>query len=150
MFSSKLPIESVADERIKKAKEFIRQLGEWESNAETRKNFLSDQLWLDLRSMVYGLEQMVKIKKRNFPKSILKPIIINQDVLENVFFQVRGFNAQNDHPNYSLYMSTINTVNIMQSSMSKKGNAGGSEDLPRVGLPSPHPFKKQCIEDISS
>lgn len=92
--------------------------------------------------MVYGLEQIVKIKKSKFPKSILKPIIINQDVLENVFCQIRGFNAQNDHPNYSLYMSTINTVNITQSSVSKKGNAGGSGDLPRVGLPNPHPFKK--------
>ncbi len=95
--------------------------------------------------MVYGLEQMVIIKKRKFPSCVIKPVIINQDVLENIFCQVRGFNAQNDHPNYSLYMGTINTVNITQTSVSKKGNTGGSSDMPNAEIPNPHPFKKMKL-----
>ncbi len=93
--------------------------------------------------MVYGLEQVVKIKKSLFPRAVIKPIILNQDILENIFCQVRGFNAQNDHPNYSLYMNTINTVNITQASISKKCNSGGTGDLPKVALPNLHPFKRK-------
>ena len=93
--------------------------------------------------MVFGLEQMVEIKKKAFPDSLIKPIIINQDVLKNIFSQVRGFNAQNNHPNYSLYMNTINTVNITETSVSKKSNTGGSRDLPEAELPNPHPFKRR-------
>ncbi len=140
--SSRRPIEHSFDEKISKCKEFMEYLREWKKNAAESKHFLSDQLWFDLRSMTYGLEQMVKIKVSRFPNAVIKPVIINQDVLENIFCQVRGFNAQNDHPNYALYMSTINTVNITQSSVSKKGNTSDSSDMPEAELPNPHPFKK--------
>ena len=47
--------------------------------------------------MVFGLEQMIIIKK-TFPSAELKLVIINQDIVENIFWQVRSFNGQNAHP----------------------------------------------------
>ena len=85
---------------------------------------------------------MVKIKKDNIPSSVIKPIIINQDVVENIFCQVRAQNAQNSHPNYALYMNSVNTVSITQTLTSPKSNTGGSNVLPRSELPNPHPFKR--------
>ena len=146
LFSSRQPIASVEDERIRKCKSFLEYLRLWKSSTTNGRNFISEQLWFDLRAMVYGLEQVVRIKKKTFPNAVIKPIIVNQDVVENIFCQIRGFNAQNDHPNYALYSSTINTVNITQSTVSKKGNTGGSAVLLDAELPNPHPFKKSKFQ----
>ncbi len=142
LFSSRQPIVNIEDERIRICKAFLEYLRQWKIKAVSGRNFISEQLWFDLRAMIYGLEQMVKIKKRAFPNAVIKPIIVNQDVVENIFCQIRGFNAQNDHPNYALYSSTINTVNVTQSTISKKGNTGGLGDMPEAELLNPHPFKK--------
>lgn len=143
LFHSKVPLSSVYDERILKGKEFLKYLEGWKANAATPKNFLSDKLWFDVRAMISGLEQVVRIKTESIHGAVVKPVIINQDILENIFCQVRGCNGQNNHPKYHLYMTTITTVNIGQTIVSKKGNAGGNKDaLPSSGLPIAHPFKK--------
>ena len=111
-----------------KAKEFIEYLNDWKQECENGNHFISDKLHFDLKAMVFGLEQMVIIKKKAFPRAELKPVIINQDVVENIFCQVRSFNGQNVHPNYQLYMNTINTVNITQTMASKRQTA----ETPRV------------------
>lgn len=47
------------------------------------KEFFSVQLWIVLRSSIIGL----------------LALIINQDILENIFGQVRGTNGQNNNNN---------------------------------------------------
>ncbi|KAK3754215.1 hypothetical protein QZH41_013117 [Actinostola sp. cb2023] len=145
LFTRKDKLTSCYDARIIKAKEFIDHLKTWKGNTKTAKEFISDKLWFDLQAMVIGLEQVVKIKSRAFPDTgIIKPVIINQDVIENIFCQVRGSNGQNNNPTYLSYGSTITSVNIGQDAISKKGNTRGiKECLTRACLPVEHPFKKK-------
>ena len=131
-----------------KAREFLNYLQKWKDNAESPKEFLSDQLWFDLRSMIIGLEKVVEIKQSYFGEATLKPIIINQDILENIFCQIRGSNGQNNHPKYYTYSTTLTAVNIGQSVVSGKGNAACTDkmtgvQLPRSGLPNEHPFSRK-------
>lgn len=143
LFHSRVPLSDMFDQRILKGKEFLKYLEDWKANAATTKNFLSDKLWFDLRAMIVGLEQVVRIKTEKFQGAAIKPVLVNQDILENIFCQIRGCNGQNNHPKYHLYMTTITTVNIGQTVISKKGNSGGNKDaLLSSGLPLAHPFKK--------
>jgi len=114
LFTRKDKLTSCYDARIIKAKEFIDHLKTWKGNTKTAKEFISDKLWFDLQAMVIGLEQVVKIKSRAFPDTgIIKPVIINQDVIENIFCQVRGSNGQNNNPTYLSYGSTITSVTAL-------------------------------------
>ncbi len=143
LFRSKQVISSVADTRIIKAKEFIEDLQHWKDGCERPVNFFSEKLWFDLQAMVIGLEQAVDIKTSAFPSSRLKPVIINQDILENIFCQVRGSSGQNNNPNYYLYSVTMSSINMGQTVLSKKGNTGGDRSaLPHASLPNLHPFAK--------
>ncbi|KAL9977997.1 hypothetical protein ACROYT_G015469 [Oculina patagonica] len=144
LFSRKDIITSTHDPRSLKAREFLDYLQRWEENVSSPKEFLSDQLWFDLRSMIMGLEQVVKIKMSHFKEGGIKPVIINQDILQNIFCQVRGSNGQNNHPKYYQYSSTLTAVNIGQTVISKKGNActtNGTTDA--AGLPLEHPFLRK-------
>ena len=117
-------------------------MNDWKQECDNPNHFISGKLHFDLKAMVFGSEQMIIIKKKAFPSAELKPVIINQDVVENIFCQVRSFNGQNAHPNYQLYMNTMNTVNFTETMVSKKANSGNSLCLPRGELPSAHPFKR--------
>lgn len=146
LFSRKDMISTVHDTRLIKAQEFLEYLQRWKDNASSPKEFLSDQLWFDLRSMITGLQKVVEIKMAHFKEASIKPVIINQDILENIFCQVRGSNGQNNHPKYYMYSSTLTAVNIGQSVVSKKGNAfsnGKPAALPFAGLPVEHPFSRK-------
>ena len=83
-------ISTVHDTRLIKAQEFLEYLQRWKDNASSPKEFLSDQLWFDLRSMITGLQKVVEIKMAHFKEASIKPVIINQDILENIFCQVLG------------------------------------------------------------
>ena len=90
----------------------------------------------------------MEIKQSYFGEATLKPIIINQDILENIFCQIRGSNGQNNHPKYHTYSTTLTAVNIGQSVVSGKGNAACTDkmtgvQLPRSGLPNEHPFSRK-------
>ena len=89
LFHSKNVIETEFDTRIQRAKDFLQYMQRWKGSVAHAKNFVSDQLWFDLQSMILGLEQVVKVKQARFPHSKTKPVILNQDVLENVVCQVR-------------------------------------------------------------
>lgn len=129
------------DTRIQKAKDFLQYMQNWKGSVRHSKHFVSDQLWFDLQSMILGLEQVVRVKQARFPNSKTKPVILNQDVLENVFCQVRGSNGPNDHTKYYLYMSTVRSINFRQTILSKEGNTSGDKEvLPHANLPIAHPF----------
>ena len=131
LFNSKVDINDESDPRILKAKEFIDFLFVWENECTNPKQFFSDKLWFDLKSQ--------------FPKASIKPIAINQDMVENIFCQVRGLNAQNDHLNYHLYMNILNTINTTQTVIRKKSNSGGNQVLSELNIPNLHHFKKRKI-----
>jgi hypothetical protein len=134
-------IESVMDTRIQKAKDFLQYMQKWKGSVVLSiQSIVSDQLF-DLQSMILSLEQVVRIKQARFPNSKTKPVILNQDVLENVFTQVRGSNGQNDHPKFYLYMSTIRSINFRQTVLNKRGNTSGDKEaLPPANLPIARPF----------
>ena len=140
-------ISGVADSRIVKAKEFVEDLREWKGGCASPKNFLSEKLWFDLQSTVYGLEQAVAIKSTAFHGSLLKSVIMNQDILENVFCQVRRSSGQNNNPSYYLYSGILCSINIGQTVLSKKENTGGDTTaLPQASLPNLHLFAKDHPE----
>lgn len=120
LFSRKDIISTIHDTRLIKAREFLDYLQRWKDNANSPKGILSDQLWFDLRSMIIGLQKIVEIKMTHFKDAGIKPVIINQDILENIFCQERGSNGQNNHPKYYMYSSSLTAVNIGQSVVSKK------------------------------
>ena len=144
LFTRKDPITTTHDARLLAANEFLQFLTDWKSQATSPKHFLSDKLWFDLKSMIVGFQEVVRIKTSQFPGAQIKPVIVNQDILENIFCQIRGSHGQNDHPKYHMYGAALTSVNVGQSVISKKGNTrGNSSSLPSAGLPNEHPFKKR-------
>lgn len=104
---------------------------------------MSKQLWFDLQAMVLGLEQAIAIKTTAFPCSLLKPVIVNPDILQNIFCQVRRSSGLNNNPNSYLYGVTMSSINMGQTVLGKKGNTGGDRNaLPRASLPNLHLFAK--------
>lgn len=144
LFTRKDAITSTQDTRLLKANEFLQYLTDWKTRAISPRHFLSDKLWFDLRSMITGFQEVVRIKTNHFPGTEIKPVIVNQDILENIFCQIRGLHGQNDHPKYYMYGPALTSVNVGQSVISKKGNARGElSSLPSAGLPNEHPFKER-------
>ena len=60
--------------------------------------------------MILGMISLVKVKLSKFPESVIKPAVINQDVVENHFCQLRRANDQNDNPIYLLTQATQNII----------------------------------------
>ena len=73
---------------------------DWKQQTQHGKEFLSSKLWFDMQSMVLGFISLLRAKLARFPGSIIKPAIMNHDLVENHFSQLRGANGQNDNPNY--------------------------------------------------
>lgn len=125
LFNDKLYITSVQDMRLKQLKKFLALMQSWADQTEGKPNlFVSGKLWFDLQSMCIGLNSLVSIKLSQFPQSVLKPAIINQDCVENHFGQVRSCNGQNNNPTYLQQQSTQNSIRIGQTFISRKSNAG--------------------------
>ena len=137
-------ISNVSDARVVRAKGFLQDMSMWRESCTDPKNFLSHKLWFDMQAMVLGLEGVVRIKTNHFPGTVLKPVILNQDILENIFCQVRGSSGQNDNPNYFLYGGVMPSINMGQTVISKKGNTRGDKNcLPHASLPNLHPFSRK-------
>jgi hypothetical protein len=100
LFSDKHAVFRVKDNRILKLQWALQYFHNWKSNAITSKEFLSYKSWFDLQSMILGFISLVKSKLARFPGSYIKPAIVNQDVVENHFCQLRGANGQNDNPRH--------------------------------------------------
>ena len=60
-----------------------------EETKEQNNKFISSKLWFDLQSMCIGFVSMIAVKLKNYPQSVIKPAIVNQDCVENHFCQVR-------------------------------------------------------------
>lgn len=118
----------INDERIKKLDSFLTFLSNWKAEISgeggNSKHFISDKLWFDLQSMIHGFKAIVDIKLKAFPASTVKQWLVNQDVVENHFCQVRACNGQNRNPTYRLQEQTQNSIRYGQTTISRKSNAG--------------------------
>lgn len=125
LFQDKIGIQSIQDSRLKDLSQFLDFLIKWKSSAGTDgKKFISSKLFFDLNSMILGFQSLVSIKLKAFPNAIIKPAIINQDLVENHFCQVRACNGQNNNPTWRLQETCQNTIRYGQTTISRKSNAG--------------------------
>ena len=81
---------------------------------------------------------------------MIKPAIVNQDLVENHFSPLRGANRQNENPTYQLTQATQNSVIFGQSIVSKKSNTGGMKRNSFVGLPNKSLFGKNDKPEIEA
>ncbi len=87
---------------------------------------------------------LVKSKLTRFPGSCIKPAIVNQDVVENHFCQLKGANGQNDNPTYQIVQGTQNSIIFGQTTISKKCNSGTtSKNISFAGLPKEKLFSRR-------
>jgi hypothetical protein len=116
LFNDKMFINSTNDERLTKLQKFYNVIAEWADNCkESKTSFVSDKLWFDLQSMCIGFKSLVSIKLQNFPNSVVKPAIVNQDCVENHFCQVRASYGQNNNPTFLQQQSVQNSVRFGQT-----------------------------------
>ena len=128
--TSRQAICSSSDGRLKQLDRFLTFLGDWQTEVtaeKSPKHFISDKLWFDIQSMIHGFKAIVNIKLSANPSSSIKPWLVNQDVVENHFCQIRACNGQNQNPTYRLQEQTQNSIRYGQKTMSRKSNVG----LPR-------------------
>ena len=135
LFSDKHGIYHVDDNKIRALNDSLNFFTEWEQQITTGKEFVSTKLWFDMQSMILGFTSIVREKLSRFPGSVIKPAIVNQDLIENHFSQLRGANGQNENPTYQLTQGTQNSVIFGQSIVSKKSNTAGVQSNSFVGLP---------------
>lgn len=133
LFQDKLVTTSARDKRIKELKQFLTFMQSWKNNLALSdkgsiqsNEFISYKLWFDIKSMILGFDSLVKIKLEAYPHSVIKPAIINQDIVENHFCQVRACNGQNNNPTWRLQESAQNSIRYGQTTISRKSNAGSS------------------------
>ena len=74
--------------------------------------------------MIFGFHSIVHIKLNEYPHSVIMPAIVNQDVVEGHFCQVRACNGQNNHPTWRLQEAAQNTIRYGQTTISRKSNTG--------------------------
>jgi hypothetical protein len=140
LFSDKHQIYHVNDPRLRDLEEALKFFSDWKHQVDKRKQFLSEKLWFDLQSMVHGFISIVQTKLARFPGSTIKPAIMNQDIVENHFSQLRSANGQNDNPTYQAVQGTQNSVIFGQTSISKKSNTGCTQNNSFSDLPEHQPF----------
>lgn len=142
LFSDKYATYHLRDIRIQDLNDSLQFFTEWQQEATTGKEFLSTKLWFELHSRILGFSAMVKTKLSRFPGTLIKPAIVNQDVVENHFSQLRGANGQNENPTYQLTQGTQNSIIFGQTTISQKSNTGGIKNGSFAGLPKEKIFGK--------
>ena len=137
--STKHQLYDANDTRLQRLCSVLSYFSEWKTKISKNDEFLSSKLWFDLQAMILGTISLVRIKLKRFPGSTIKPAILNQDVVENHFCQLRAANGQNENPTYRLTQATQNAITFGQRTISSKCNTGAAvsstfTDLPKEGL----------------
>ena len=140
LFSSKYQVYHVNDSRLRDLEEALEIFSDWKYQVDKGIHFISEKLWFDLQSMVHGFISIVQTKLARFPGSTIKPAIMNQDIVENHFSQLRSANGQNDNPTYHTVQGTQNSIIFGQSSISKKSNTECIQNNSFSDLPKRQPF----------
>lgn len=92
--------------------------------------------------MIYGFQGMVATKLKALKNATIKPAIINQDIVENHFCQVRSCNGQNNNLTWGLQEACQSSIRHGQTTISRKSNAGMLSVKKKVG-----DFDFQCLTD---
>ena len=148
LFSDKHVISDAKDVRLKNLSAALDYFNAWKDqirSPQAKNQFFSEKLWFDLQSMILGFRSLVEVKLSRFPGSVIKPAIINQDLVENHFSQLRAANGQNENPTYLLTQSTQNSVIFGQTTVSRKGNTGTSKNASFSELPKEHIFSMKQV-----
>lgn len=125
LFNDKLTISSLNDTRLQELSSFLNFLSQWKTaSGRDGKKFISEKLYFDLQSMIYGFQGMVATKLKEFKNATIKPAIINQDIVENHFCQVRSCNGQSNNPTWRLQEACQSSIRHGQTTISRKSNAG--------------------------
>lgn len=116
LFNDKLAISSLNDKRLQELSSLLNFLSQWKTSASGRdgKKFISEKLYFDLHAT----------KLKAFKNATIKPSIINQDIVENHFCQVRSCNGQNNNPTWRLQETCQSSIRHGQATISCKSNAG--------------------------
>ena len=129
------PIKSLDDPRIKRAKEALEFFEKWESSVwssnlgkdDKPRALLSQQCREDLSSTIVGFEQLVYQRLKLFPGSSILPYLVNSDICENIFCQVRSTQlGPTTHPNVSQYTHALTSIILSQGLLSIHGNASNN------------------------
>lgn len=83
-----------------------------------------------------------------YPGSVIKPAVLNQDIVENHFCQLRAANGQNENPTYLLTQGTQNSIVFGQRTISKKCNTGTAENDSFTELPKQKLFSAENKKGI--
>ena len=148
LFSDKRVIFDAKDVRLEGLSAALDYFNTWKDqigSPQAKNQFFSEKLWFDLQSMILGFHTTVEVKLSRFPGSVIKPAIINQDLVENHFSQLRAANGQNENPTYLLTQSTRNSVIFGQTTVSRKGNTGTSKNASFSELPKEHIFSRKQV-----
>ncbi len=136
IFRDKRPFVSVYDTRMSQLTDILSWLTQWEddvakrndsSDLEKGKMLFSWQCREDLKALLMGFQEVVRMHLTDFPGSAIYAHRFNSDIVENHFSQIRGVcNGNLTHPNYFTYCHTVGSVILSQSVTSKgrKSNAG--------------------------
>ena len=143
LFDDKHAIYNINDIRQQDLKAMLIFFSDWKKQIVHSKQFLSSKLWFDLQSMVRGLVSLVESKLSRFPGTLIKPAIMNQDLVENHFCQLRAANGQNDNPTYLLSQGTQNSIIFGQTTISVKSNTGTKRNNSFSELPKEKLFQKK-------
>jgi hypothetical protein len=137
-FTSGQPYNCIADYRFEENEKCLRWLRKWRSQvtlrvdlaaAERNKLFISTKTMFDISSTIVGFRKLCEKTFKKHPGCSISANRINSNIVENVFCQQRGLNGQNDNPNYVQYGSTMNSILLGQSSVTKKSNTGSVDSL---------------------
>ena len=136
LFSDKHVIHHVKDNRIVKFQGALQFFRNWKQNASSPEEFISDKTWFDLQSMVLGFISMINTKLSRLPGSVIKPAIVNQDIVENHFSQLQP--ERKPHiPNHPSHSKLCHSWTI-----SRKCNTGTAKNNSFAGLPKEKLFRR--------
>ena len=133
--SSKQAIYDINDTRLQNLRSTLAYFLKWKESVSKNDEFFSPKLWFDLQAMILGMISVVRVKLQRFPGSVIKPAIVNQDIVENHFCQLRAANGQNENPTYLLTQGTQNSIIFEQRSISNKCNTSTAANNYFAGLP---------------
>ena len=84
LFNDKLVISSALYHRLGELDQCYKFMTDWrEESLDNNSQFVSTKLWFDLQFMCLGFRSMVTINLAQFPNSVIKLALINQDGVEN-------------------------------------------------------------------
>ncbi|KAK3091321.1 hypothetical protein FSP39_018905, partial [Pinctada imbricata] len=164
IFKDKRPIFSVKDTRVATLLQVREWFQTWKSDnqalggskKEKEKSLPSQKCLNDIDCLIGSFVEVVKVHVNRFPGEGIYPSRFNSDVIENNFCQVRGLhNGNMTNPNYQNYKTTMNSVILGQTSISRgrKSNAGQQSANPypmEVKIPNTILKKRKPLTDVTN